>query len=101
MLRVIPSLITYSTHSEMNLFVDRPFFFAYPGTLYRLRSYYSTGVQDMISPLYPYGYSSFEMVTNGLGIVREITFYNKDFLDAHPEIVVGKKSNSPGLGQVR
>ena len=37
----------------------------------------------------------FGMVTNGLGIVREITFYNKDFLDAHPEIVVDKKSNSP------
>ncbi len=37
----------------------------------------------------------FGMVTNGLGIVREITFYNKDFLDAHPKIVVEKKSNSP------
>jgi hypothetical protein len=37
----------------------------------------------------------FGMVTNGLGIVREITFYNKDFLDAHPEIIVDKKSDSP------
>ena len=37
----------------------------------------------------------FGMVTNGLGIVREINFYNKDFMDAHPEIVVDKKSDSP------
>ena len=33
--------------------------------------------------------------TNGLGIVRNITFYNKDFLNAHPDIVVEKKSDSP------
>lgn len=37
----------------------------------------------------------FGLVTNGLGIVRSITFYNKDFLDAHPDIVVEKKSDSP------
>lgn len=36
----------------------------------------------------------FGIVTNGLGIVRDISFYNKDFLDAHPDIVVGKKSDS-------
>lgn len=35
------------------------------------------------------------MITNGLGIVRNITFYNRDFLDAHPGIVVEKKLNSP------
>ena len=33
----------------------------------------------------------FGMITNGLGIVRDITFYNKDFLDAHPGIIVGRK----------
>ena len=37
----------------------------------------------------------FGIVTNGLGIVRDISFYNKDFLDAHPDIIVGKKSDSP------
>ena len=37
----------------------------------------------------------FGIVTNGLGIVRDITFYNKDFLEAHPDIVVEKKSDSP------
>lgn len=37
----------------------------------------------------------FGIVTNGLGIVRDISFYNKDFLKAHPDIVVEKKSDSP------
>ena len=32
---------------------------------------------------------------NGLGIIRDITFYNKDFLNAHPDIVIDKKSDSP------
>lgn len=30
------------------------------------------------------------IITNGLGIIRDITFYNKDFLSAHPEITVEK-----------
>ena len=37
----------------------------------------------------------FGMITNGLGIVRDISFYNKGFLQSHPEIIVGKKSDSP------
>ena len=37
----------------------------------------------------------FGIISNGLGIVRDITFYNKDFLLAHPDIVVDKKSDSP------
>ena len=37
----------------------------------------------------------FGLITNGLGIVRDISFYNKDFMDAHPDIVVEKKSDSP------
>ena len=37
----------------------------------------------------------FGVITNGLGIVRDITFYNKDFLNAHPDIVIEKKSDSP------
>lgn len=37
----------------------------------------------------------FGMITNGLGIVRDITFYDQDFINAHPDIVVDKKSNSP------
>ena len=37
----------------------------------------------------------FGLITNGLGIVRHIAFYNKDFLAAHPDIEVEKKSDSP------
>lgn len=37
----------------------------------------------------------FGIVTNGLGIVRHISFYNKDFMASHPEIIVEKKSDSP------
>lgn len=37
----------------------------------------------------------FGIVTNGLGIILHISFYNKDFMDSHPEIVVDKKSDSP------
>ena len=37
----------------------------------------------------------FGIVTNGLGIVRHISFYNKAFLQSHPEILMEKKSDSP------
>jgi hypothetical protein len=37
----------------------------------------------------------FGIVTNGLGIIRHIAFYNKDFFDKHPEIIIEKKSDSP------
>lgn len=37
----------------------------------------------------------FGMITNGLGIVRDISFYNNDFLNTHPDIVVDKKTDSP------
>ena len=37
----------------------------------------------------------FGITTNGLGIIRHISFYNKDFLASHPDIIVDKKSDSP------
>jgi len=37
----------------------------------------------------------FGIITNGLGIVRHISFYNKDFMASHPDIIVEKKSDSP------
>ena len=37
----------------------------------------------------------FGIVTNGLGIIRHISFYNKDFIKSHPDIVVNQKSDSP------
>ena len=57
------------------------------------------GANPQIKQLYINGHFcyvfKFGMVTNGLGIVREIAFYNKDFMDSHPEIVVEKKTDSP------
>ena len=37
----------------------------------------------------------FGIVSNGLGIIRHLSFYNKDFFTSHPDIVVNKKSDSP------
>lgn len=37
----------------------------------------------------------FGIITNGFGIIRHISFYNKDFMAAHPDISVDKKSDSP------
>lgn len=34
----------------------------------------------------------FGIVPNGLGIIRHISFYNKDFMNTHPDIIVEKKS---------
>ena len=52
-------------------------------------------IQQMyINGHFCYAYK-FGIVTNGLGIVRDITFYNKEFLAAHPDIIVEKKSDSP------
>lgn len=37
----------------------------------------------------------FGIMTNGLGIIRNISFYNKNFMASHPEIIVDKKSDPP------
>ena len=53
-------------------------------------------IQQMyINGHFCYAYK-FGILTNGLGIVRDISFYNKDFLDAHPDIIVAKKIRFPG-----
>jgi len=39
----------------------------------------------------------FGIVTNGLGIVRDIAFYDEAFFAGHPEIEISKKSNSPDV----
>lgn len=36
----------------------------------------------------------FGIVTNEPGIIRHISFYNKDFMASHPDIAVEKKSDS-------
>ena len=50
--------------------------------------------QQYICGHFCYAYK-FGLVTNGLGIVRHIAFYNKDWLSKHPEVVLEKKSDSP------
>lgn len=50
--------------------------------------------QMYINGHFCYAYK-FGIITNGLGIVMDITFYNKAFLDAHPDIMIEKKSGSP------
>jgi len=37
----------------------------------------------------------FGMLTNGLGIVRNIAFFDGDYISSHPNICVDKKSDSP------
>ena len=52
-------------------------------------------IQQMyINGHFCYSYK-FGVITNGLGIIRDLTFYNQDFLKEHPEIVVEKKADSP------
>lgn len=50
--------------------------------------------QQYVNGHFCYAYK-FGIMTNGLGIVRSIDFYNKDYLDSHPDISVEKKSKSP------
>lgn len=51
-------------------------------------------IQQMyINGHFCYAYK-FGVITNGLGIIRDITFYNEDFLAVHPEIILEKKSDS-------
>lgn len=52
-------------------------------------------IQQMyINGHFCYSYK-FGIITNGLGIVRDITFYNKEFLSSHPDIIIEKKADSP------
>ena len=37
----------------------------------------------------------FGIVSNGLGIIRHLAFYDKDFFETHPDIEIEKKSDSP------
>ena len=50
--------------------------------------------QQYINGHFCYAYK-FDIITNGLGIVRYIDFYNRDYLALHPDIVVEKKAKSP------
>ena len=55
----------------------------------------NSAIQQMyINGHFCYAYK-FGLITNGLGIVRDISFYNKDYLKTHPDIIVEKKSDAP------
>lgn len=57
------------------------------------------GADDQIKQLYIDGHFCYAykigFVTNGLGIIRHISFYNKDYFKEHPEIKIEKKSDAP------
>ena len=59
----------------------------------------SASVSDEIKQLYINGHFcyvyKFSILTNAMGIVRDISFLDKDFKKKHPEIKVDKKSDSP------
>ena len=59
-----------------------------------------TASNENIKQLYSNGHFcyayKFGMIVNGLGIVRNISFYNHDFFDSHPEIVINKKIQFSG-----
>jgi hypothetical protein len=50
--------------------------------------------QQYLNGHFCYAYK-FGTITNGLGIVRHIAFYNDTFFKQHPEIILEKKSGSP------
>ena len=50
--------------------------------------------QMYINGHFCYSYK-FGIVTNGLGIIRDINFYDKNYYLEHPEIQVSKKDDSP------
>lgn len=90
--RIIKQLKTFAKANNFNKNYD-PYKAAY-GSMPTHASANPAIQQMYINGHFCYAYK-FGIVTNGLGIVRDITFYNKDFLNAHPDIVIEKKSNSP------
>ena len=54
--------------------------------------------QQYVNGHFCYAYK-FGIMTTGLGMVRSIDFYNKDYLDSHPDIIVEKKTKSPDEGK--
>jgi hypothetical protein len=90
--RIIRQLKSYAKAMNFDKSYD-PYKAAY-GKMPSCASANSEIKQQYINGHFCYAYK-FGLVTNGLGIVRHIEFYDKDFLAAHPEIVLVKKSDSP------
>lgn len=90
--RIIKQLKTFKKNNKLGDSYD-PYKAAYGSMPSHAAA--NPAIQQMyINGHFCYAYK-FGIITNGLGIVRDITFYNKDFLAAHPDIVIEKKSDSP------
>lgn len=90
--RIIKQLKSYAKANSLDDSYD-PYKAAY-GSMPSSASANGEVKQQYINGHFCYAYK-FGITTNGLGIVRSIDLYNKDFLDSHPDITVGKKSKSP------
>ena len=90
--RIIKQLKAFAKANNLDKSYD-PYKAAY-GSMPTHAASNQTIQQMYINGHFCYAYK-FDIVTNGLGIVRDVTFYNKEFLKAHPDIVVEKKSDSP------
>ena len=90
--RIIRQLKAYASAMNFNKSYD-PYKAAY-GSMPSCTSTNPQIKQLYINGHFCYAYK-FGIVTNGLGIVRHIAFYNKDFFASHPEITIEKKSDSP------
>ena len=90
--RIIKQLKAYAKANNFNASYD-PYKAAYSSMPSSAKANHEVK-QQYINGHFCYAYK-FGILTNGLGIVRSIDFYNKDFLDSHPDIHVEKKSKSP------
>lgn len=90
--RIIKHLKAYAYANNFNASYD-PYKAAYSSMPSSAKANHEVK-QQYINGHFCYAYK-FGILTNGPGIVRSIDFYNKDFLDSHPDIHVEKKSKSP------
>ncbi len=90
--RIIKQLKAYAKSNGFDSSFD-PYKAAY-GSMPSHASSNSEIKQLYINGHFCYAYK-FGIVTNGLGIIRHLAFYDKDFFQKHPEITIDKKSDSP------
>lgn len=90
--RIIKQLKAYAKAKGFNKSYD-PYKAAY-GSMPSCAAANSEVKQLFINGHFCYAYK-FGIVTNGLGIIRHIAFYDKVFFASHSEIKVEKKSDSP------
>ena len=89
--RIIKQLKAYAKANGFNASYD-PYKAAY-GSMPSHAATNSEIKQLYINGHFCYAYK-FGIITNGLGIIRHLAFYDKDFFDIH-DIKTGKKSDSP------